>query len=154
MKTSDVNKIRFGSSTVFFLGVLIFGIIFLALGIKLNLQKIPEYYVETEAEITRIDEILMPGTYNDSLPTAGDYEHHVYIKYSYKGKSYKEIEYGKYDSSMEEGDIVLLYLNPDNPNEFICDPKGNFMFIIVGFIVVLVGLGGVGYNIYKRKREE
>lgn len=53
---------------------------------------------------------------------------------------------------MKEGDTVVLYVNPDEPNDFMSDPSGSFVFIIVGIVIILVGVGGLGYNIYKKKR--
>ena len=147
MKVESVNKILSIRSFSSFIGVLIFGIIFLSFAIKLNLQEIPEDYIKTEATITRIEEIRMPGSNSFDEP---NYDYHVYVSYAYGGRTYENVEYGSYSSSMKEGDAVLLYLDPNAPGEFICDPEGSFIFVIIGIAVVLLGVGGLAYNIKKR----
>ncbi len=155
MKAKYVNKIKSINTVIVFSIVLLFGIIFLTFAVKLTQQTIPENYIEVEAKIMRIEETLSP-MYVDSggTPDASDYEHHVFVKYSYYGKNYSDLEYGNYSSSMQEGDTVLLYIDPDNPAEFISDPSGNIMFIIIGIVVILIGAGGLGYLIYKKNRRE
>ena len=151
MKTSSVNKFRFITSIIVFSFVLIFGIAFLTLFSKFN-KPVPENYVETKATITRIEEELSP-TYDasDGLGPE-DYNYTVFVKYEYNGETYSEKEYGNYDSSMKEGDTVVLYVNPDEPDDFMSDPSGGFTFVIVGIVIILVGVGGLGFSIYKKKR--
>lgn len=131
--------------------VLIFGIAFFAFSLK-SIKPVPENYVEIKATITRIEEELSP-TYDKSDGLGpDDYEYTVFVKYEYNGETYSEKEYGNYDSSMKEGDTVLLYIDPDEPDDFMSDPAGDFVFVIVGIVVILVGIGGLGINIYKKKR--
>lgn len=151
MKTTSVNKISFVMPIVVFSFVLIFGIVFLVLFSKLD-APVPENYVETEAIIIRIEEELSP-TYDASDGLGpDDYEHRVFVEYTYNGKTYSEKEYGNYDSSMKKGDTVLLYVNPDKPDDFMSDTSGGSVFVIVGIVIILVGVGGLGFNIYKKKR--
>lgn len=153
MKSKSISKMTTTTSIIMFSVVLVIGIAFSALAIKLNTQKIPDNYVETKAEITKIKEDLLPGfDDSDDATDAEKYEYQVFVKYSYNDKEYKNKEYGNYDSSMKVGDKVLVYINPDNPSEFISDPSGNFITIIIGVVIVLIGCGGIGYNIYKKKR--
>ena len=151
MKTTFVNKFHFVRGIIIFSTILIIGILFLTLFPKLN-KPIPENYVETKATIIRIEEELSP-TYDDIDGfDATDYEYTVFVEYTYNGKTYSEKEYGSYDSSMKEGDTVTLYVNPDEPDDFMCEPVNNSILVIIGIVIVVVGIGGLGFTIYKKKR--
>lgn len=52
---------------------------------------------------------------------------------------------------MAEGDTVLLYLNPDHPEEYMGDPSGDYVYVIIGIGIIPVGIGGLGYTINKKK---
>ncbi len=151
MKTASVNKFRFITSIIVFSIVLIFGIAFLMLFSKFN-KPVPENYVETKANIIRIEEELSPFYDESDGLGPDDYEHRVFVEYTYNDETYSEKEYGNYDSSMKEGDTVLLYVNPDEPDDFMSDPSGGLVFVIIGIVIILVGVGGLGFNIYKKKR--
>ena len=150
MKTAFVNKFHFVRGIIIFSTILIIGILFLTLFPKLN-KPIPENYVETKATIIRIEEELSP-TYDDIDGfDATDYEYTVFVEYTYNGKTYSEKEYGRYDSSMKKGDTVTLYVNPDEPDDFMCEPVNNSILVIIGIVIVVVGIGGLGFTIYKKK---
>ncbi len=154
MKASTVNKYNFIGFVIFFAIVLLFGIVFMFFAVKLNLQKIPENFIETEATITKIEEELLQ--HYDAADAIGvdDYEYTVFVEYSYGDKTYSDKEYGKYSSSMKEGDAVLVYVDPDAPDEFMSDPSGRFVYIIIGAVAILIGAGGLGYLIYNKKKEK
>lgn len=151
MKTASVNKFRFIRSIIVFSFVLIFGIVFLTVFLKFN-KPVPENYVETEATITGIEEELSPVCDTSDGIGPDDYEHRVFVQYTYNGVIYSEKEYGNYASSMKEGDTVLLYVDPDEPDRFMSDPAGAFVYVIIGIVIILAGIGGLGFNIYKKKR--
>ena len=153
MKATVVNKSRFIISITTFSFALLFGIVFLTLFLNFK-KEVPENYVETKAKIIRIEEELSPAYDETDGIDDSDYEHSVFVEYSYNGKTYTEKEYSNYNSDMKKGDSVVLYLNPDAPEEFISDPSDNFIFIIVGIVIILIGIGGLGYNIYKKKKGE
>ena len=144
MKTDTVRRINGGVSLAISCFALIFGILFFAFGLKLSQQKIPENYVETPATIARIEETLLPGCTGANIE---DYEYRVFVAYSYGGQTFAEAEYSRYDSSMKEGDTVLLYLNPDDPAEFMADPSGSLVYAAIGAAILLGSVGGIGYNI-------
>ena len=151
MKVSSVNKYRFVTSVIVFSFVLVFGIAFLTLFTKFS-KPVPENYIETQATITMIEEELAP-VYDESDGIGpDDYEHRVFIEYTFNDQTYSEKEYGNYDSSMKEGDTVLVYVDPEKPDDFMSDPAGGFVFVIVGIVIILAGIGGLGYNIYKKKK--
>ena len=147
METTIVKK---PNGIAGFAFILVLGIVFLVIAISLN-KPIPENYIETQAVITRIDEVLLP-TY-DKTDGIGpeDFEYHVFVEYSYDGKTYSDCEYGNYDSSMNKGDTVILYLNPDNPSQFMTDPSGNSIFVIISIVVIVVGIIGLGYSIVRKR---
>lgn len=152
MKASAVKKFSFIRSVVVFSVVLLCGIAFLTAFLLLK-KPIPENYVETSAKIVRIDETLSP-TYDPAEPlNDAAYEHTVFVEYSFDGKNFSEVEYPRYDSSMKEGDTVVLFVNPEDPSEFMSDPSGDFGFIIAGIVIILIGAGGLGYTIFKKKKE-
>lgn len=153
MKASTVNKTRRITSIISFSLVLVFGIAFLSLFLALK-QDVPENYIEAKATIIRIEKELSPTCDESDGLDDSDYEHQVFVEYSYNGETYTEKEYGNYDSGMKKGDTVLVYLNPEDPGDFMSDPSGNFVFVIVGIVVILVGAGGLGYSIYKKKKGE
>lgn len=153
MQASTVKKFNFVRSVIAFSVVLLAGIAFLALFLTLS-KPIPENFVETEATITRIEEEESPTYDGTDGFDATDYEYHVFVEYTYGGETYSECEYGNYDSSMKEGDKVLLYVDPDSPTDFMCDPSDNSTFVIVGIVIILVGLGGLVFTIVKKKKGE
>ena len=153
MKIRTVNKINSVGLVWTFSVMLLFGILFSAVAFLGVRQEIPEDYIETEAKIIRIEEELSPNfVSNGKAPEPGDYDHYVFVEYSYGGRTYSDLELGRYSSSMKEGDTVLLYVDPADPMTFMGDPADNITFLIVGIIVVLIGAGGIGYCIYKKKR--
>lgn len=151
MNAKTVGTFNFIRAIVVFSLVLVIGIAFLVFFLFFN-KPIPENYVETNAKIIRIEEELSP-TYDESDGiNDDDYEHRVFVEYSYNDKTYTEKEYGNYNSNMKVGDTVIVYVNPDDPEEFMSDPSGSTIFIIVGIIVILVGLGGLVFNFLKKKK--
>ena len=151
MKASIVNKYRFITSVIGFSLVLVLGIVFLVLFV-LAPKKVPDNYVETNAKILRIEE--KPSPFYDASDgiDSSDYDHRVLIEYSYGGKTYSEAEYDRYDSDMKEGDTVLLFLNPEDPEEFMGDPSRDFIFVILVVVFILIGIGGLGYTVYQKKK--
>ena len=153
MKARTVNRINSVSMVWSFSLVLIFGLVFSFFALKATQQKIPENYVQADARITRIEEELSPTfVYSDKAPEPSDYDHHVFVTYSYGGKTYANLELGRYSSSMKEGDTVALYFDPADPADFMGDPSENVTFLIVGIVVVLIGLGGLAYCVYQKKK--
>ena len=147
MKASTVKKINHIPLIIVFSFVLIFGIIFLILSFSVLNQKIPENCVEVTAEISYINEIEIDN----------DFHYEVFINYSYDGQSFENQEYDKYDSSMKAGKTVTIFVNPDNPSEYYSDDSDNFVFPLIGGVVIVIGVGGLAFNIVqliKMKRRE
>ena len=152
MKVKTVNKINTVGTIRAFSLVLIFGIIFSVFALWAARQDIPADYAEVEAKIARIEEVLSPTfVYTGKDPEPDDYEHHVFVQYSYNGETYGK-EYGRYSSSMKEGDTVILYLDPDDPAVFMRDPAESIPLVIAGFVVVLIGVGGLVFCICKKRK--
>ena len=153
MEAKTVNKINGISAIVVFAVVLVLGIAFLVGFLALN-KKVPENFVETEAKIVRIEKELSPVYDETDGITEDDYEYKVFIDYSYEDKTFTEVEYPGYNSSMKEGGTVKIYVNPENPTDFVGDKSGDIGFIIAGGVVILIGAGGLVYSIIKRKKGE
>lgn len=153
LKADAVKKFNFIKSIVVFSVVLVFGIGFMFFAVKINNQKVPENYIETNATIVRIEEELSPTfDRSEGTPDAGDYEHTVFVDYTYNGNTYSNRQYANYDSSMKVGDTVSVFVDPDDPETFMCDTSGDYVFIIVSAVVILVGIGGIAYSVIKKKR--
>lgn len=139
MKVATVKKINHIPQLIAFLFMILFGVGFMALSLFVLNQKVPENYVKVNAEISYINEYL----------EFDELRYDVYINYTYNEQDYLNKEYNKYNSSMKAGDIVEIYVNPDNPEEFATDNSGDFIFAILSGAIILVGVIGVGYNIKK-----
>lgn len=151
MQVKSVDKVRFFGSIVFSVIVLLFGIVFLTVAIIAGTQSVPEDYIKTDATITKIEEELLPYSTGDDID---NYEHHVFVEYTYDGKAYEDYPYGNYSSSMKVGDTVIIYVNPSDPGEFISDPAGVGIFIAIGAVIVVGGAVGVVYNVIKKKKKK
>ena len=152
MELKTVNKINFIRNIILFAFALVFGIAFLIGAILLTNQTIPENFVETQAKIIRIEEELRPGYDESDGIGVDDYDHRVFVSYTFEGKTYDECEYGNYDSAMKEGDTVVLFVDPASPEEFISDPSGSGLFVVIGAVIILIGIGGIAFNINKKKK--
>ncbi len=69
-------------------------------------------------------------------------EYKVFIDYEADGKEYKEVEYGAYDSSMDEGDTVTVYYDPADPSRI--QPEG---FEKVPYVVLAAGIVSVAAGV-------
>lgn len=50
---------------------------------------------------------------------------------------------------MKKGDIVLVCINPDEPDDFMSDPAGGFVYAMIGIVIIPADIGGIGSNISK-----
>lgn len=122
------TNIKSKAGLYFFGGVFIFvGIVVAVLMLfiaKSEANKMKEWEA-TEAFIQDITK----NTYRRNGKRRTDYD--VYIAYAYGGREY-EGELNYYSSSMDIGDKITIYVNPENPNE---QTGGNaFTFILIGVI--------------------
>lgn len=117
------------------LGLLFFSLIdtmlvlILAVGIHQNLEykQNQHHFVEVEAYITRID---VSGTGEDT-------EYDIYISYNLDGKIYENVEYYRYESSMDVGDSLNVTVDPKNPEKL---PRKGTMTILVFCILAPLAL--------------
>ncbi len=125
-------------STVFILSVL-----FLILFFTLFDKKATDTFVKTDATIVYIQEKTV----------GSDYEYTVYIDYEYPtgGVKYENREYGMYNSFMKIGDTVSVFVNPDNPEEFVCHTIDDIVFPILCGIFAVIGLVGIVFSVKKIK---
>lgn len=72
--------------------------------------------------------------YRHNGETKRDYN--VTIDYTFNNNTYTD-ELGFYTSSMDIGDTVLIYVNPDNPNEFVYK-NGGILFLLSGCVFIII----------------
>lgn len=113
---------------------LLIGIVFLSISLfsTISYNKFKESAGTCNAVITTIE------SHYDSNSESTN--HDVYVRYEVNGVIYdNELNY--YESSMDEGDIVTLYYNKDNPNDIMIDGQTFFflIFAIMGAIMTIVG---------------
>ena len=96
---------------------------------RINYSKNEHRFVEVEAIIT---EIFESGTGDDI-----DYD--VYISYDFDGKTY-DIEYPKHNSSMDEGDLISIKIDPEYPGRL---PQKGTALIIVSAILTSISLSAL-----------
>lgn len=128
MKPRRMEMIVFGLFVIFGIIMLVSGII------KINSSReFREQAIEINGKITMID------VYRDS---DGDENYTVYVDYRYDGQDYQNVEINEYSSSMEEGELIKLLIDPDNPSE-AKTLKGD---LLVGIFMLLFGVvfGAVG----------
>jgi Protein of unknown function (DUF3592). len=100
--------------------------------------------VETMGIITKIV---------SSYDSDGDSSHNVYVEFSVQGEKYSgEINY--YSSGMYEGKDIVIYYNPDNPNDFRGEGAtiGTLVFSIIGGVFLVVGIIFIAIVVRKNKK--
>lgn len=121
-----MKKKKSGVTLVFSI-FLIFGIVFLAVGIGVLYSGIRfrKNAVETRAVITDIQ------TYR-----SGDDTHHsVWVEYEYEGKVYKDIRLNEYNSGMYTGKEITILVDPKNPQK----ASTKYGLLFVGGVFALMG---------------
>ncbi len=102
-------------------------------------------YDKISAEITDIE---------ISRRSDGDLRHDVYIKYTYKEKTYNNVRINFYNSNMYEGKEISILCDPENPGK-IHSAEGTdiavIIFIVIGIIFTLVAII-LTISIIKKKR--
>lgn len=106
-----------------------------------------DQYTEIKAQIVYIEE------YRDF---DGDISHNVRVRYEFEGEEYTGV-LTYYASSMREGDIVNVYIDPDNPHNYY-SPEGAWMILVVfsilGGTFFLIGAGFLIFLISRRLRKK
>lgn len=151
MEVKKARKINAAIYLPAFIGITIFGIVFLILSIVLTSKGIPSNYVKTEATIVNIVEVPDP-----TCTLADDYcspTYEAYVDYTYDGAAYSDVKINYYQSSMKVGDNINIYVNPDNPAEFETKTP-NFLFYIFGGSIIAIGVAGVTYQIIRLRKNK
>ena len=92
-------------------------------------------YLETEAVISEIEKTT------EYINDDWEYRYTVYVDYTVDGKDYTHIEYGEYDSSMDEGDTLTIQYDEANPENLKTPNEGIIPWILIGAGIVSI-LGG------------
>lgn len=120
------------------LAFILVGAFFIVLGIIIgnSQKKFMETAVSTEAVITKITEHR----------SGGEKKYRPYITYSVDGVTYSDVRLGYYKRGMDEGDVIEIYYDPENPEDFIAGHASNLMpaiLCIVGGVCILFGIAGI-----------
>ena len=124
-----------------------FGILMVCLiiGMVADWMSFKETALTTDAVITNID-TYTERTHTRKHGSKTKTRHVVSVEYVVDGEIYnKTLDH--YDSSMDEGDIIEIYYNPDNPNQQMSDPT--FPVIILSVFAVIFG----GIGVFMTKKE-
>lgn len=123
-----VNRIFF----VVFFGI---GLIFFIVSV-ISLVKLNDFFKTSKTTSGYIEDIYSYRTNYD------DPDYRVEIEYNVGSKTY-HTEINEYSSSMDIGDKIKVYYNPESPNQI--KTKFSYLFIIifgsVGFMFLCIGLG-------------
>ena len=134
----SINTIIFGISLI----VLLIGIAFLTLGkyLKNNYKKtIKECTVQTDAEVTDVIKI-------DSGIDYEGYSWHTTIKYKVGNKTIeKSDDFGSTKQLYKKGQIIKIFYNPDNVEEFYI--VGNEEKNKIGRVFTIAGVLIISFDI-------
>lgn len=110
--------------TLIFGAIALIAAVVLMMGIstKVHYHETKDQFVLVEAQISQIE-----ITKDDD----GDEHYDVYISFTYDGTQYEDVAYGKYSSSMHEGDPLTVAIDPTNPEKL---PDDGTLPIILGSI--------------------
>lgn len=132
------SKYKNANSVLMLIGVIfsVIGTAFLVVGIAALIfhNSFIDNAVQTNAEITRIES----DSYRRNGKTHTDYD--VWVEYEADGEIYEE-ELGYYSSGMDEGDIIDVYYDPDNPSDVSSGSKIlELIFTLIGGIFAVLGV--------------
>ncbi|MDO4493665.1 MAG: hypothetical protein Q4C53_07255 [Clostridia bacterium] len=144
MKASVAHKIDAVFRLPTYLFVTALGLVFAVLTFLSMNQKIPENYVKTQAVIERIEEYRK----FDDTP-----EHEVYIGYRIGDAELSDLPLHIYDSTMQPGGTVEIYVDPDMPDSFILEQKNDLAFVIISGVLLVIGVTGTVRHLAKFKKK-
>lgn len=124
--------------------VLLVGIIFLLVS-NLGLNSMPDKdkMIQITGVITDIE-----------VERSGDSDTHtVYVEYEIDGQVYEE-RLGYYTSSFRVGSEITLYYEEGKPEKVYAEGEEGFlkMFKILGIVIIIGGVLGMGYSVYKIRK--
>ena len=123
------------------------GAIFIVVGLFLFFRFDPDAYdTKTNAVISRID----MDWENDGEGITGIYT--VYVDYKANGTEYRDVEFGHYDSSMYEGQLIEIYYMSYDPTQITTKGKGRIPYI--GLIAALAGAAVISAGILKYRKKD
>lgn len=118
---------------VFFCALTAVSVVFMLIGIgqQQRLEQAKDRLTEVNARIL-------------SIESTDDEEYDVYVSYTYAGTTYEDVLLPYYDSSMEEGDMISVTIDPENPDLVLSDTP---IFIILSGIFLAIGLIGLYFSV-------
>lgn len=131
------SKVARGLGIVF----LIVGILIVIGAVVFRIRSIKFYAtaVETTATIERIEEYEA----YDNVDEEYKIKHNVYIEYDTQdGEHYDNVELGWYQDAMQEGQQMVVYYEPDNPED-VRSKEGSLavciVMVILGAVFAVIG---------------
>ena len=91
-------------------------------------------YHQIEDRLVSVDAVIEDI---DVRGRGDDRKHIVYVSYTFEGTRYEDIRLSWYSSSMDEGEILSLKLDPSNPTKPVS--KDGWLFLLIGGVFTAVG---------------
>ena len=76
----------------------------------------------------------------DEYEDGDDISHDVYVDYEYNGIEYTHVKSNLYVSTMYEGEKMEIYVNPDNPEDFVFKDANKMLKSIIITVGIVVGI--------------
>lgn len=133
----------------------IIGWVFLIFGVLFSVFGAFSYVSEQDFKKTAL---TTNGTIYDIVSYSdsdGDTSYDVYVEFYVDGQLYNgKLNY--YYSSMDEGDSLTIYYNPEDPSDFVGDGSstGLILFVVLGGIFGLVGVGMITSQVIKKTKRK
>lgn len=125
-----MKKINITSLLFMFIGILMLIISFI---VYKNNKKFLETAVETEATIENINKYME----YDEIANENRARYDVYISYQTEdGDYYEDVKLGYYNSSMKEGQKLVICYDPENPTDIKSKEGMNIAILILSIIAV------------------
>ncbi len=74
---------------------------------------------QTAVPVTAVIQTIERYRDYDRIDNKTEIRHNVYVSYTYEGESYDDVPLGYYHSSMREGDVIDIKIDPDQPTRLI-----------------------------------
>lgn len=134
-RSRGVARPTFNPVLLFIFGIFTaMSILFTAVAVseQQQLEQSRDRLVEVDARILSVEPI-------------DDESYDVYVSYAYAGTTYENVLLPYYDSSMEEGDLISVTIDPEVPEAVIDDSP---VFMILSCVFLGIGLVGLGLTIF------
>lgn len=141
----------------------VFSLVFLGFGIALICVTVMFFkdYKQDKAKCTeKIKALVISYEYAPPVDSEDDADYRPVVEYEYNGKTYTKTLVN-YSKTPKEGSYIVIYINPENPNEIffkdntglILAPIGSAIFATVGIFFTIKLIKDLRQNKRIRKEE-